>query len=306
MLLIRDLHGPAPRAATVLTIGAFDGLHLGHQALLAHVIGRARELECSPGLVCFEPLPRQYFQRGPLLRLSTPAMRLDAWRQFGLDVVLQLRFNAALAHMAAADFIAQVLVRRLRVEELWVGPDFRFGRNREGDFRALEHAGTQQGFRVQAITLETLGGVQVSATAVRTALMQGDFLTARQLLGRPYRYASRVVHGRQLGRQLGFPTANLRWASPASCMSGIYAVRVSGAGLHHAPAIASLGTRPTVGGVEPLLEVHVFDFHGDLYGQRLEVEFVAKQRDELKFASLDALIVQMHADCDQARALLAG
>jgi riboflavin kinase/FMN adenylyltransferase len=305
MLLSREFEGPALSAATVVTIGAFDGLHLGHQALLAHVIGRARELECSAALVSFEPLPRQYFGGRSLLRLQPPAARIDAWRQLGIDLALLLRFNARLAQMEAADFIEQVLVRRLRVQELWVGPEFRFGRGRTGDLGLLQQAGLEHGFTVQHIALEQLGDLRISASAVRDALMRGDFLLARELLGRPYRYCRRVGYGRQLGRKLGFPTANLRWLSPAALMSGIYAVRVCGAGLWHQPAIASLGTRPTVGGVEPLLEVHVFDFDGDLYGQRLEVEFVAKQRDELKFDSLDALIVQMRRDCEQARQLLA-
>jgi riboflavin kinase/FMN adenylyltransferase len=304
MLLARQIHGSPLSAATVLTIGAFDGLHLGHQALLAHVIGRARELECAAGLVSFEPLPRQFFAREPLLRLQPPAARIAAWRQLGLDLALLLNFNARLAQMEARDFIDAVLVRRMRVQELWVGPEFRFGRDRIGDVALLEQAGREHGFTVQCIALEQFSGQRVSATAVRKALMQSDFLLARELLGRPYRYCRRVIHGRQLGRKLGFPTANLRWLSPASLMSGIFAVRVSGAGLWHQPAIASLGTRPTVGGVEPLLEVHVFDFDGDLYGQRLEVEFVAKQRDEIKFDTLDALVAQMQLDCEHARALL--
>lgn len=304
MLLARDIQGMPLCAASVLTIGAFDGLHLGHQALLSRVIGRARELECAAGLVSFEPLPRQYFAGESVLRLQPVATRIDAWHQLGLDVALPLRFNSALAQMEARDFVAQVLVRRLRVQELWVGPEFRFGRGRVGNLALLEQCGQEHGFTVQSIALEHFGKERISASAIRQALMEGDFAHARRLLGRPYRYSRRVIHGRQLGRQLGFPTANLRWGSPAHLMSGIYAVRVNGAGLWHAPAVASLGTRPTVGGVEPLLEVHVFDYHGDLYGRRLEVEFVAKLRDELRFASLEALTAQMQQDCERARELL--
>lgn len=291
--------------ATVLAIGAFDGLHLGHQALLAHVIERATELECAAAVVSFEPLPRQVVSPLPLLRLQTAAAKIQQLDQLGLDQLLLLRFNRALMELTPAAFVESVLVRRMHAREVWVGPDFRFGRQRSGDVATLEALGEQHGFAVQRCQPTLSGQLRVSASTIRQALADSDFLLARQLLGRPFRFSRRVVRGRQLGRQLGFPTANLRWPSPAAPFSGIFAVRVSGRGLHHHPAIASLGTRPTVGGTEPLLEVHLFDFDGDLYGQRIEVEFVAKQRDELKFDSLEALVAQMHADCDQARKLLA-
>lgn len=304
MLLARDLHGPALGPATVLTIGAFDGLHLGHQVLLAHVIERAAELECASAVISFEPLPRQVVAPVPLLRLQTAACKIQQLDQLGLDHLLLLRFNRALMALSPEEFVEAVLVRRMHAREVWVGPDFRFGRKRSGDVATLEALGERHGFAVQRCLPQLSGTTRVSASAIRQALADSDFLQARQLLGRPYRFSRRVVRGRQLGRQLGFPTANLRWPSPVTNFSGIFAVRVSGRGLHHHPAIASLGTRPTVGGIEPLLEVHLFDFDGDLYGHRLEVEFVAKQRDELKFDSLEALVAQMHADCAQARRLL--
>lgn len=304
MLLARDLEGPVLGPATVVTIGAFDGLHIGHQVLLAHVLERAAELECRSAMVSFEPLPRERLSGAPLLRLLKAAAKIRLLDQLGLDQLLLLRFNARLMALEPAQFVEQVLVQRLHAREVWVGPNFRFGRRRSGDIHTLERLGAEHGFAVQVCQPAHFADQVVSATAVRAALGAGDFLTARQMLGRPFRFSGRVVRGRQLGRSLGFPTANLHWPSPAEVFSGIYAVRVNGHGLHHHPAIASLGTRPTVGGVEPLLEVHLFDFDGDLYGQRLEVEFVAWQRSEQRFDSLDALVTQMHADCAEARQLL--
>jgi len=307
MLVLRDLSGgPVAEQKHVVAIGALDGFHLGHQALLKTIVARANALGAAPAVVSFEPLPRQYFSPTPLLRLSPASERVRILRRHGIASALLLRFNRALSQLSAEQFIAQVLVRRLQACEVWIGPGFRFGHRRAGGIDDLQSAGLKHGFSVAELPPVILDGSPVSATRVRTALMASDFHAAERLLGRPYTFSGRVIRGQQLGRKLGYPTANLRWPSDSKLFSGIFAVRVSGSGLHRQPAIASLGTRPTVGGVVPLLEVHLFDFDGDLYGQRLEVEFVAKQRDELKFSGLDPLIAQMALDCTLARALLAG
>jgi riboflavin kinase/FMN adenylyltransferase len=304
MRLVRDLSGSClSPSGSVLAIGAFDGLHRGHQALLSAMRASAADRALPSGAVLFEPLPRRYFAREPFLRLIPPAQRLAGLAEAGVDHCLLLRFNQALATMTPEAFVEAALVRRLAAREVWVGADFRFGHRRAGDVDVLARLGEQHGFTVRVLDTVAAEAERVSSSRLRAALLGGDFRTAATLLGAPYRYTRRVTRGQQLGRQLGYPTANLRWLSPL--MYGIYAVRVSGAGLSRHPAVASIGTRPTVNGREPLLEVHVFDWSGDLYGQRLTVEFVARQRDELKFDSLDALVRQMDLDAAEARATLA-
>lgn len=304
MRLVRDLSGPClSPAGSVLAIGAFDGLHRGHQALLAAVRASAARRGLPSGAVLFEPLPRRYFAREPFLRVMPPAQRLAGLADAGLDQCLLLRFNAALAAMSPEAFVEAALRYRLAAREVWVGEDFRFGHARAGDVGRLRELGQEYGFEVRVLETVAADAERISSSGLRAALLRGDFDVAAGLLGAPYRYSRRVTRGQQLGRQLGYPTANLRWLSPL--MYGIYAVRVSGAELTRHPAVASIGTRPTVNGREPLLEVHLFDWSGDLYGQRLTVEFVARQRDELKFDSLDALVRQMDRDAAEARAILA-
>jgi riboflavin kinase/FMN adenylyltransferase len=221
----------------------------------------------------------------------------------GIDLVGLLRFNAVCAAMSAEDFVRRVLVHRLRAREVWVGPGFRFGCDRGGDLETLQSLGTTNGFSAHAIE-PVDDGSRVSSTRVRNALAAGDFAAAARLLGRPYAIGGRVVHGNRLGRTLGYPTANLRFARKVPPLSGIFAVRVHGIGDDARPGVASFGTRPTVGGREPLLEAHLFDFDGDLYGRRIDVEFVARLRDEQAFVDLPALVEQMHRDSAQARTLL--
>jgi riboflavin kinase/FMN adenylyltransferase len=206
--------------------------------------------------------------------------------------------------MSAEDFVLQVLVGRLALRELWIGPGFRFGHARRGDLALLAQMGAELGFSVAAVEAALDDGERISSSRIRAALTVGQFDAGADLLGRRFSMSNHVVHGLQLGRKLGFPTANLRVAFGAPPLSGVCAVRVSGAGLKAWPAVANLGTRPTVGGIEPLLEAHLFDFDGDLYGQRLEVEFSARLRDELRFESLDAMVAQMHRDAAEARAIL--
>jgi riboflavin kinase/FMN adenylyltransferase len=305
-LLFRDVDGGllCPQGS-VACIGAFDGLHLGHQALLRHAAGRARALGVPMVALSFEPLPREFFARPMPPRLLLPRARIAGLRALGADMVGLLRFDAKLAGMTAEAFVRGVLCERMAVREVWVGPGFRFGRKRGGDIATLQRLGADRGFVAGAIAPVQLDGERVSSTRIRGALQDGDFATATRLLGRPYRIGGHVVRGRQLGRTLGFPTANLRFGGKVPPLSGIFATRVHGVGALPMPAVSSFGTRPTVDGVEPLLEAHLFDFDGDLYGRRIEVEFVAKLRDEEKFDGLAALVAQMQRDAAQARRMLA-
>lgn len=307
MRLSRDVAGPclAP-GGSVVAIGAFDGLHRGHQALLAEVHARADALALMPAVVSFEPLPRAYFSPEPLPRLSGVREKLKGFAAAGMADTLLLRFNAALTAMAAEDFVRRVLVERLAAREVWVGADFRFGHKRAGDVAMLERMGAELGFTTRTMPAVLLDGARVSATRVRGLLAAGEFAGAAPLLGRSFVIEGRVERGNQLGRTLGFPTANIHLRQRVSPVQGIFAVRV---GLGEAscswPGVASLGLRPTVNQVaQPLLEVHLFDFEGDLYGRRMAVEFVAKLRDEQKFDDLDTLTAQMHRDARQARELL--
>ena len=306
MRLSRDVAGPclAP-GGSVIAVGAFDGLHRGHQALLTQVRERAQELGCSPVVVSFEPLPRAFFAAEPLPRLSSVREKLTGFAAAGMAHTLLLRFNAALTAMSAEDFVRRVLVDRLAAREVWVGGDFRFGHKRGGDMGLLARMGAQLGFAACAMPAVQIDGARVSASRVRLLLAAGEFAGAEPLLGRPFVIDGKVEHGNQLGHTLGYPTANihLRRVSP---IHGIFAVRVGvGECACSWPGVASLGVRPTVNQVsQPLLEVHLFDFDGDLYGQRMAVEFVAKLRDEQKFDGLEPLKAQMALDARMARELL--
>lgn len=302
----RDADGPPlVSRGSVVCIGAFDGLHRGHAALLAYARERARARELPLAVVSFEPLPRQHFLgRAAVARLSTPRQRTAALLA-AADVVGMLRFDRRLAHTGAEDFVRRVLVGRLAAREVWVGPGFRFGHERRGDLALLQAMGVPLGFSAHAIDAVGDGRNRISASAIRDLLARGDLAAAARALGRPYALCGRVVRGQQLGRRLGYPTANLRlrWGRPP--LDGIWAVRVDVGTLADWPAVASLGTRPTVGGGERLLESHLFDYDGDLYGRLLTVRFVARIRDELRFDTLDALVERMHDDARRARALLA-
>jgi riboflavin kinase/FMN adenylyltransferase len=305
-LLFRDIHGAriGPRGS-VACIGAFDGLHLGHRALVRQAVARARELDAGAVAVGFEPLPREFFakdEKPP--RLMPTRAKIEGLRDLGVDAVGLLRFDAKLAAMPAEAFVRELLVERLGVREVWVGPGFRFGHCRAGDLASMQRMGIDEGFAANEIAPVLLDGERVSSTRIRAALAAGDFDLAARLLGRRYAIDGHVVHGKRLGRTLGFPTANLRFGGKVPALRGIYATLVHGVGATPMPSVSSFGTRPTVDGVEPLLEAHLFDFDGDLYGKRIEVEFVAKLRDEEKFPDLPSLVAQMHRDGDQARKIL--
>ena len=289
----------------VLTIGNYDGVHLGHQQILGVLERRAAEFRCAATVLVFEPSSKEFIDpAGAPPRLTRWREKFLALAAAGADRLVTLRFDEAMRAMSPQTFVEQLIVRGLGVKHLVVGDDFRYGCKAQGTIDSLRDAGATHGFSVEQIAPFVIEGVRVSSTTVRDRLESGDFAGAARLLGRPFRMMGRVVHGKKLGRTLGFPTANLRLMRRKSPVWGVLAVRVYGVGPEPLPAVASLGTRPTVNGVEPLLEVHVFDFEGDLYGRAIEVEFVAKLREELRFDSLDELMVQMKLDASQARDLL--
>lgn len=303
----RDIAGPclAPNGS-VLTIGAFDGLHRGHEALLTRVRERAGTLGLTAAAISFEPLPRGYFSRAPLRRLSSLREKLCGFADAGIERLLLLRFDANLVVMSAGDFVREVVVARMGAREIWVGANFRFGHDRIGDVELLRAMQGEGPYEVRVLdAVSTNDGERVSASRVRGALAAGDFAHASRLLGRPFTIGGRVVRGRRKGHELGYPTANIRLGKRVAPISGIFAVRVHGVAARPLAGVASLGVRPTLTDHgEPLLEVHVFDFDGDLYGRRIEVEFVAKLRDEEKFSDLDALRVQMDRDATEAHKIL--
>ena len=305
-LLFRDAAGPslAP-GGSVLCVGAFDGVHLGHRALLARVRERATARGLMPLAISFEPIPREFFARGaPVPRLASVREKIEYLGADGISGVLMLRFNAALAAMSAEAFVDQVLVERCNAREIWIGADFRFGHARRGDVALLRERGAQRGFDVEVMQDVCIDGERASSSTIRAHLAAGEFEAAARLLGRRFTIGGHVVRGQQLGRKLGYPTANIRLGRRTSPVAGIFAVRVHGAGLSAMPGVASLGVRPTVNGVEPLLEAHLFDFDADLYGRRIEVEFVQKLRDEEKFSDLDAMVRQIDRDAAEARTIL--
>ncbi len=304
MQLVRGLHNlkPALRGC-VATIGNFDGVHRGHQAILQRLRERAAELQLPSCVVIFEPQPREYFAPGNApVRLSRLRDKLELLAAAGVDRVLCLAFNRRLRELSAADFVRTVLVEGLGVQHLEVGDDFRFGCDRAGDFSFLERAGRQFGFSVEdAITVE-LDGERVSSTRVRNAAQVADFALAEQLLGRPFSISGRVLHGQKLGRQLGTPTANVQLKRRRAPLNGVYLVSVELDGRVQ-PGVANIGLRPSVAGDgRAHLEVHLLDFAGDLYGRRLTVVFHQKLRDEQRFASLEALKAAIDADIASARA----
>ena len=304
--LFRDAAGPclAPHGS-VVCIGAFDGVHLGHRAVLDRVCERASILGLASVAISFAPIPRTFFARGiGVPQLTSAREKIAAIFDAGVQRVLLLRFDAALAAMSAEEFVARVLVARLGAREVWVGEGFRFGHARLGDVNLLRRLGQASGFVADEVPPLELDGARVSSSRIRALLAAGDFNAAARLLGRRFRIDGHVVRGQQLGRKLGYPTANLRLAPRVAPIGGIFAVQVNGVGAVTRPGVASLGIRPTVNGTEPLLEAHLFNFDADIYGKRIEVEFVEKLRDEEKFADLDAMVRQIDRDAAQARALL--
>lgn len=309
MRLVRhmaDLPFDKMRDGSVVTIGAYDGLHLGHEQLLSRVRTAAQELGLPSVVMSFEPTPREFFAAAsPPARLMRFREKFEALAKHEIDYFYCPRFDAQMRDISSADFIRRVLVHGLGARHVVIGDDFRFARKREGDVGQLARAGKLLEFDVEQVQSVSVDEVRVSSTVTREALWSGDLVTAGKLLGRPYCMSGNVVRGEKLGRTLGFPTANVDLRRRQSPVMGIFAVRVRGLGGSPLDAVASVGTRPTFNGTKPLLEVHIFDFHDDIYGEYIHVDFIARLRSEIRYDEVEELVAQMHRDADNARSILA-
>ncbi|MDB5986654.1 MAG: bifunctional riboflavin kinase/FAD synthetase [Nevskia sp.] len=307
MELIRGLHNLAPRhRGCVVSIGNFDGMHRGHQALVERLKRLSRQYALPSTAIIFEPTPREYFARvsntPPPPRVAGFRGKLRGLQHAGIDCVLVLRFDRALSSLSGEAFIRQILVERLGARAVVVGDDFRFGHRRSGDLALLQQQGKVLGFEAEGLNGVLSEGERCSSTALRQALAIPDLVQVERILGRKFSVLGRVRGGLKLGRKLGMPTANLHIRHTHALAHGVYAVRArwrdQPQGL---PAVASLGVRPTLNMTAPVLETHVFDFSGSLYGVEMEIEFCQFLRPQLKFDSMEALAAQMQADGDQAR-----
>lgn len=307
MELIRGIHNLHVRhRGCVATIGNFDGVHLGHQAVLGQLAEKGAELHLPTTVITFEPQPQEYFSHGEIPpRLTRFREKIKALRRYSVDRVLCLPFNRALAEMEAEAFIRRVLVDGLGIRYLVVGDDFCFGKGRSGDFTMLQQAGAAHGFEVVNMHTFEIDGGRVSSTRIREALQAGNLSLAEQLLGRPYRMCGRVAHGDKLGRTIGFPTANIFLHRKKTPVDGVFAVEMFGIEGEPVAGVANVGTRPTVDGTRSLLEVHLFDFSAEIYGRYVHVDFLHRIREERRFDSFDALKKQILRDADEARAFFA-
>lgn len=302
---MRVFHGIPAAADTpvALTIGNFDGVHLGHQAMLARLGEAARRLRLASCVMTFEPHPQEFFapDQAPT-RLTSLREKLELLAQFGVERVHVCRFNFEFARTTAEDFIARILRHGLAARWILVGDDFRFGARRAGDLSMLKQAEAECGFRVHAMHSVRVDGTRVSSTGVRETLAAGNLPGAECLLGRPYSISGRVISGASIGRTLGFPTANIQMRHNRPPLAGVFAVQVRGLAAHALPGVASLGTRPTVASnARPSLEVHLLDFDRNIYGRHLRIEFLRKFRDEEKYADVETLRRQIAVDVENAR-----
>jgi len=311
MKVFRGLPNAAARAPCALTIGNFDGVHLGHQALLAQVRTAAATLGLEAAVMTFEPHPREFFaQRAGDLskapaRIANLRDKLQSLSDNGIDRVIVEHFGASFAALTPEQFTEKVLVEGLHVKWLMVGDDFCYGARRAGNVEMLIAAGKRYGFHVETLPTVMNGSTRISSSAVRAALADGDFIRAEQLLGHPYAISGHVIHGQKLGRTLGFPTLNLR-VPHRPALAGIFVVQVHGLADAPLPAVASLGVRPTVeDSGRVLLEVHIFDYAQACYGKNVRVEFLHKLRDEEKYIDLPTLTEAITRDAVAARAFFA-
>jgi riboflavin kinase/FMN adenylyltransferase len=305
LLVARDAAAADVLRGGVVAIGNFDGVHRGHRAVIGAAVDRAHSLNCPAVALTFEPHPRRFFRpHEPMFRLSDESRKLRLLAATGLYGAVVLCFDAAVAMLTAEDFIARILVDRLEIAGATIGFDFHYGRDRRGSPAFLAQEGKRLGFPVEIVPPLEDEGRPISSSAIRAALEGGRVVEAAELLGGPWFVSAPVTHGDKRGRELGYPTANLRLDADCGLKQGIYAVRVGIDGTLH-DAVASFGRRPTFDDGPPLLEVHLFDFAGDLYGVQLDVAFIGWIRSELKFASIDDLISRMDEDSRQARRMLA-
>jgi riboflavin kinase/FMN adenylyltransferase len=312
MKVFRGLPTPDARTPCALAIGNFDGVHRGHRLLLERLRATARQLNVASAVMTFQPHPREYFAQlsGDLSRIPPTIANLRdkllSFHAIGIDRVIVEHFTPRFAALTAEAFIEEILVQGLQVKWLIVGEDFCFGANRAGRIPALREAGKRHGFQVEVVRDVLIDDQRISSSAVRAALGGGDFARAAELLGHPYTISGHVIHGRQLGRDIGFPTLNLRMAPRHPVLNGIFITRVHGLSEHPLPSVSCIGTRPTVDDSgKRLLETHLLDFKQDCYGKLVKVEFLKKLRDNLKFDGIDALKNAIHGDVAQARAYFA-
>ncbi len=306
MKLIREIFNLPPGfSGCVVTIGNFDGVHLGHQQLVQRLIEKSLELKQPSLVITFEPQPNEFFAPGKTpARLMRLREKLIALQDLGVNYVLGLRFNAALAQLSAEDFIKTILVEHLQASFVLVGDDFRFGAKREGNIELLKQRGPEYHFQAQSMPTFIMEGRRVSSSQVRMALEAGDLTKAQQFMGRRYGISGKVAHGDKRGRIIGFPTANLFLHRKAVPVQGVYVVLVHGLGEIPIEGVANVGNRPTIDGTRSLLEVHLFNFNRDIYGQHIYVEFIHKLRDEIRYPNFDLLRQQILKDAEEAKAYL--
>lgn len=303
---LEDLPYPDLDAGSVVTIGAYDGLHLGHEQLLERVTHVAAERGLTAVVMSFEPTPKEFFGgSSPPARLMRFREKFDSLQAHGIDLFYCPRFAAPMRDITAPDFIRRILVHGLNARYLVVGDDFHFARRREGTIEHLNAVAAALDYDVEQVPSVIVNGIRVSSTAIRDALGRGNTKTASKLLGRPYRMSGKIVKGDRVGRTLGYPTANVDLRRRQSAVMGIFAVRVHGLEGGPHDAVASVGSRPTFNGTKPILEVHIFDFDEDIYGEYIHIDFIAWLRDQVKFDLVEDLVAQMDADADNARSALA-
>jgi riboflavin kinase/FMN adenylyltransferase len=301
MRLVRHLNDYPATQPCAATIGNFDGVHLGHQQVIQHVIQKSHELDLASTVISFEPLPAEYFRKPPPRRIYPLRDKVRCLKRERFEYFVCLRFNKALACMPAEDFVTQVLIKALQVKYLVVGDDFRFGAGRKGDYQLLQHLGAQYGMQVVDTPTILAGNQRISSSLIREYLAQAHLKQVNALLDDPYQLSGKVSGGRRLGRTIGFPTLNLKMPDNLALRRGVYAVRIYGLGEQPLYGVANLGQRPTVNGVGLRFEIHVFDFNQNVYGRTIHVEPLQFLRDEQKFASIDALKVQIALDSQSTR-----
>jgi len=309
MRLVRhldDLPYPELDTGSVVTIGAYDGLHLGHQKLLDRVTSLAAQHDLTSVVMSFEPTPKEFLAgSSPPARLMRFREKFESLASHGVDLFYCPRFAAPMRDIAAPDFIRRILIHGLNARYLVVGDDFQFARRREGTIEQLQQASSILRYSVEQVPSVVVDGVRASSTAIREALGTGNMGHATALLGRPYRMSGKIVKGDRVGRTLGYPTANVDLRRRLSAVMGVFAARVHGLDGGARDAVASVGSRPTFDGTIPILEVHLFEFDEDIYGEYIHVDFIGWLREQQKFEEVDELVAQMHVDADNAKTVLA-
>jgi len=302
---INDMPFDSVADGSVVTIGAYDGLHLGHAQLLERVLAAAKDRGLPSVVMSFEPMPREFFAAAsPPARLMRFREKFEALESHGIDLFYCPQFDEHMRDIPVDGFIRRILIHGLGARHIVIGDDFHFARRREGNLQHLQQAGIPLEFSVEQVPSVVVDNIRVSSTAIRESLGSGDMQRATVLLGRPYRMSGKIVLGDKVGRTLGYPTANVDLRRRQSPVMGIFAVRVQGLEGGPRDAVASVGTRPTFGGTKPILEVHIFDFDEDIYGRYIHVDFVARLRGEVKYDEVEELVAQMHRDADNAKSIL--